>query len=111
MKRTFLSALAVCICSAAFASSNITTRPDDPKAVYVRPPAADADSSDVLQAAIDKAEGSAREGIVFIPAGHYTLTRTIYVWPGVRLMALLQTSGLDGGAKGCATPEVKQVGV
>ena len=45
MKRTFLSALTLCICSAAFASSTITTRPDDPKAVYVNAPAADGDSS------------------------------------------------------------------
>ncbi len=86
MKTTFLSALMLCICPAAFASSTITTRPDDPKAVYLNAPAANADSSDALQAAIDKAEGTAREGIVFIPAGHYTLTRTIYVWPGVRLI-------------------------
>jgi polygalacturonase len=77
MKRTFLSALALCICSAALASSTITTRPDDPKAVYVNAPAVDVDSSDALQAAIDKAESSAREGIVFIPAGHYTRGRSM----------------------------------
>jgi sugar lactone lactonase YvrE len=69
-----------------FAASVITTRPDDPKAVYLDVPASDADSSAALQTAIDKAEGHAREGIVFLPAGRYTLTRTIYIWPGVRLI-------------------------
>jgi sugar lactone lactonase YvrE len=88
MKTTLLCALAFCLCLPAFAASAsvITTRPDDPKAVYLDAPAASADSSAALQAAIDKAEGSAREGIVFVPAGQYTLTRTIYVWPGVRLI-------------------------
>ena len=86
MKVVFLSVLMLCACSGAFAVSTITTRPDDPKAIDLNPPAANVDSSAALQAAIDKAEDSAREGIVFIPTGHYTLTRTIYVWPGVRLI-------------------------
>lgn len=75
-----------CLCSAAFAASVITTRPDDSKAIYFDAPAANADSSAALQAAIDKAAGTGREGIVFVAAGRYTLTRTIYVWPGVRLI-------------------------
>jgi hypothetical protein len=93
MKKTLLSALTFCLCPAVFAASVITTRPGDPGAVYLDAPAAGndgtaagADSSGALQTAIDKAEGPAREGIVFIPAGSYTLTRTIYVWPGVRLI-------------------------
>ena len=75
-----------CICSAAFAASVITTRPDDPKAVYLDASAANADSSAALQADIDKAAGTGREGIVFVAADRYALTRTIYVWPGVRLI-------------------------
>ena len=86
MKKTLLSALMSCLCSAAFAASVITTRPDDSKAIYLDAPAANADSSPALQAAIDKAAGTGREGIVFVPADRYTLTRTIYVWPGVRLI-------------------------
>ena len=39
-----------------------------------------------MQAAIDKASGTGREGIVFVPAGRYTVTRTVYLWPGVRLI-------------------------
>jgi sugar lactone lactonase YvrE len=86
VKKTLLSALIFCLCSAAFAASVITTRPDDPKAIYLDAPAANADSSAALQAAIDKAAGTGREGIVFIPAGRYKLARTIFVWPGVRLI-------------------------
>jgi len=77
--------------SSAFAASVITTRPDDPKAVYLTAEEfaahADgaADDSAALQAAIDKAEGHAHEGIVFVPSGRYRLGRTVYVWPGVRL--------------------------
>lgn len=85
MKRTLLSAFAFCLCPAALATSAIATRPDDPKAIYLDAPAANADSSVALQSAIDKADAG-REGIVFIPEGRYTLTRTIYLWPGVRLI-------------------------
>jgi hypothetical protein len=86
VKKTLLSALMLYLCSAAFAASVITTRPDDSKAIYLNAAAANADSSAELQAAIDKAAGTGREGIVFVPADRYTLTRTIYVWPGVRLI-------------------------
>jgi len=89
VKKISLCALTFCLCPAVFAASVITTRPDDPGAVYLDPPAANndgTDSSAPLQTAIDKAGSSAREGIVFIPAGRYTLTRTIYLWPGVRLI-------------------------
>ena len=79
--------------SPACASSSVfTTRLDDPKAVYLD--AAEfaahadgtADDSAAIQAAIDKAGGHAREGIVFVPAGRYRLTRTLYMWPGVRVI-------------------------
>lgn len=87
MKRISLSALLFCLCSAAFAASNIVTRPDDPAAIYLNAPVIGADSSAALQAALDKAAvARRREGIVFVPAGRYTLTRTIYIWPGIRLI-------------------------
>ena len=86
MKKTLFCALVFCLSSAAFAASAIITRPDDPKAVYLDAPSAMVDSSTALQTEIDKAEGAGREGIVFIPAGRYTLTRTIYIWPGIRLI-------------------------
>ena len=91
MKKALLCALAFCLCQAAFAASVITTRLDDPKAVYVEPATAGqsgatgADSSAALQAAIDKAVSPFRGGIVFVREGRYAITRTIYLWPGVRL--------------------------
>ncbi len=76
------------VAAAAFAASVISTRLDDPKAVYLAAPeiGSGADDSAALQAAIDKAENNVREGIVFVPAGQYRLTRTVYVWPGVRII-------------------------
>ncbi|HEX4751122.1 MAG TPA: glycosyl hydrolase family 28-related protein [Bryobacteraceae bacterium] len=69
----------------SYAASVITTRLDDPRAVYVTPPStANSDSTAALQAAIDHSEHS-REGIVFVPSGRYLLTHTIFIWPGVRV--------------------------
>ena len=86
MKKILLYAFAFCFCSEVFAASVISTRLDDPKAIYVEAPASIEDGSAVLQAAINSAVAKEREGIVFISAGRYTLTRTIYVWPGVRII-------------------------
>jgi len=86
MTNAVLAVVTLCLCPAVFAASVITTRLEDPKAVYVDAPATTGDSSAALQAAIDKASGTGREGIVFVPAGSYILTRTVYLWPGVRLI-------------------------
>lgn len=73
------------------AASALTIRLDDPEAVYLAPPSFDvhgdgaADDSTAIQAAIDQAARSLWEGIVFVPSGRYRLTRTIYVWAGVRI--------------------------
>jgi hypothetical protein len=88
----FLAMVATGVASPIFAASVFTTRLDDPRAVYLTAQEfgaqADgkADDSAAIQAAIDKAEGSGHEGIVFVPAGRYRLTRTIYIWPGVRVI-------------------------
>ncbi len=71
--------------------SALTARLDDPAAVYLEAPDFDvhgdgaADDSAAIQAAIDKAASSLWEGIVFVPSGRYRLTRTLYVWAGVRV--------------------------
>jgi len=91
MKRVLLSALTFCFCSAAFATSVITTQLNDPKAVYLDLPAPGADSSAALQAAIDRAANTAREGIIFVRSGRHSLTRTIYFWPGVRVIGYGET--------------------
>lgn len=74
------------------AQSLYTTRLEDPQAIYLgsaRFPidaGGSADDSAVIQAAIDAAEAEHVEGIVFVPEGRYRITRTIYVWPGVRII-------------------------
>ncbi len=76
----------------AFASSYYPLRLDDAKAVYLTPDNfavhgdGVADDSDALQQAIDKVQETTNQGILFVPAGRYRLTKTIYVWPGIRLI-------------------------
>lgn len=83
--------LLVLLPAAALAASGVSyypLRPDDPKAVYLDPSGAssEADHSGLLQAAIDRVQQASGEGILFVPEGRYRLTRTIYVWPGIRLI-------------------------
>src|SRR5580658_2469969 len=92
MKMCLPCAVLLGVSSFASASSVFTTRLDDPKAVYLTAQEFGAhgdgigDDTAAIQAAIDRAEGGVREGIVFVPSGRYRLTRTIYLWPGVRLI-------------------------
>jgi sugar lactone lactonase YvrE len=91
LKKSLLIAMLLGASLDAWAASVILTRLDDSKAVYLTAQEfgahADgkADDSAAIQAAIDKAEHNVQEGIVFIPSGRYRLTRTVYVWPGVRV--------------------------
>jgi sugar lactone lactonase YvrE len=77
--------------ASARAASIYTTRPEDPRAVYLTPDtfsvAADgmADDSAALQEAIDQVAAGNQPGVLFIPEGSYRLGRTVFVWPGVRL--------------------------
>lgn len=89
----FAAALAAIAAPAAAAqmqagTSAYTTRLDDPRAIYLSAAKGDgvADDSAAIQAAIDKASQDRGEGIVFIPQGRYRITRTIYVWPAVRVI-------------------------
>jgi len=93
MKKGLLFAILLCAsASAALAASVFTTRLDDPRAVYLtaREFGAEADGkaddSVAIQSALDKAANGGHEGIVFVPSGRYRLTRTVYVWPGVRVI-------------------------
>src|SRR5579872_3629438 len=92
MKRNLLIFLAgLCVPLPVFASSVFATRLDDSQAVYLTSQEfsvhADgtADDSAAIQAAIDKAAIHGREGIVFVPSGRYRMTRTVYLWPGIRV--------------------------
>jgi len=74
------------------AASFYTTRPDDPRAVYLTTEAFGArgdgvaDDSEAVQRAIDKVQETTGQGVVLIPEGRYRITRTIHVWPGVRVI-------------------------
>lgn len=81
------------IATSAFASSSYyTNRLDDAKAIYLDTGGFGAhgdgktDDTDALQSAINKVQETTNQGIVFIPTGRYRLTRTLYVWPGIRLI-------------------------
>jgi sugar lactone lactonase YvrE len=77
----FLSSVVV-----ASAASFYPTRLEDSKAVYVAPPDGARDDTAAIQAAIDKVQETTGWGIAFVPSGRYRITRTIYVWPGIRVI-------------------------
>lgn len=71
-------------------SSYYTVRPVDPKAVHLEALGAkgdgQTDDSAAIQRAIDRVQETVGQGLVFVPAGRYRITRTIYVWPSIRLI-------------------------
>lgn len=85
---TLLAALSL----AGKAGSVYTQRPDDPEAVYFTaanyPITADGktDVSDALQKAVNDVKETYNFGIVFIPEGRYTISKTVYVPNSVRLI-------------------------
>ena len=78
------------------AESYYPLRPEDAKAIYLTPDGFSVhgdgvtDDSAAMQAAIDRAAEHG-EGIVFVPSGRYRVTRTIYVWPAVRVIGYGKT--------------------
>jgi sugar lactone lactonase YvrE len=95
-RSTLLGALtlAVTLAVPAWPASYYTLRLDDPKAVYLTrenfPVHGDgiADDTDVLQQAVNKVQETTGQGIVFVPEGRYRISKTIYVWPGIRLIGV-----------------------
>ncbi|MDR0700338.1 MAG: SMP-30/gluconolactonase/LRE family protein [Tannerella sp.] len=73
-------------------ASVYTGKPEDSLAVYFTPEEFDIkndgsqDISEALQSAIDKVQETVRYGVVFIPEGTYRISKTIYVWKGIRLI-------------------------
>src|SRR6202165_4109133 len=74
------------------ASSYYPSRPDDAKAVYLTRGQfsvrgdGDADDTNSIQQAINRVQETQGQGIVFVPSGRYRLTKTIYIWPGIRVI-------------------------
>lgn len=77
---------------ASQAASFYPVRLDDSEAVYLTrdrfPVSGDGktDDSQAIQSAIDKVQEATGEGILFVPEGRYRVTRTIFVWPGIRVI-------------------------
>lgn len=92
LKTALVPAMLLAMAASLPAQSVYPVRLDDPEAIYLGssrfPVHGDGvgDDSAVLQAAIDAVETEHVQGIVFIPEGRYRITRTIYVWPGVRII-------------------------
>jgi sugar lactone lactonase YvrE len=94
MRQLLITALALLAGTTASASgpSYYPSRLQDSKAVYLDSDEfsargdGQADDTDALQSAINKVQHDRNQGIVFVPAGRYRLSRTIYVWPGIRLI-------------------------
>ncbi len=90
-KYTHLALSFLCLGLPIWAASYYPVRLDDAKATYLTPDKfpvhADGvtDDSEAIQAAIDRA-GEHGEGILFVPSGRYKITRTIYIWPAVRVI-------------------------
>ncbi|PXA96574.1 gluconolaconase [Nostoc sp. 3335mG] len=85
----FVLTLLLCPLPAAAASTSVyLTRPEDPRAIVVKG-AGDGrtDDSAALQQAIDAAATTSggKGGVVFLPAGRYRISRTIFVRSAVRI--------------------------
>lgn len=90
--RHWLLVLLIAASLSALGQSIYTTRPNDPHAVYLGRgrfgAVADgrADDTAAIQAAINRVQETTGAGIVFIGPGRYRITRTIYLWSGIRLI-------------------------
>jgi len=89
--RWIAAAALVLLYSHAWAAAVITTKLDDPHAVYLAPGAFGsvgdgvADDSAALQAAMTRRR-TTHTRASYLWLGKYRVTRTIYVWPGVRVI-------------------------
>ncbi|MBO9707317.1 MAG: SMP-30/gluconolactonase/LRE family protein [Caulobacter sp.] len=89
-------ALGTAVTGPAWASVSVfATAPDDPAAVVVRAKGdGRADDGPAIQAAIDAAAAKGGGGLVFLPSGRYRITRTLFLWPGVRVFGVGATRPL-----------------
>ena len=92
MRKILLAAAIFSSVVPLLASSYYSARLDDPKAIYLTQENfavkgdGIADDSAVLQQAINQIQERTNQGILFVPPGRYRLSRTVYIWPGIRLI-------------------------
>jgi hypothetical protein len=99
MKKSLLTIAMILLTAVALraSSSYYTDRLDDAKAIYLTPVQFHvhgdgvSDDSDAIQQAINTVQDTTNQGILFIPSGRYRVTKTIYIWPGVRLIGYGKT--------------------
>jgi len=73
-------------------TSAFESAPKDPRAVTVTGKGdGRADDTDAIQQAIDKAAEHGGGGVVFLPSGRYRITRSVLVWPAVRIFGIGKT--------------------
>jgi Pectate lyase superfamily protein/SMP-30/Gluconolactonase/LRE-like region len=100
MKPLFCLFAFFCFCGTLSANSYYTVRPEDPRAVYLTPESFSvhgdgiADDSEALQNAINRIQEAHFQGILFVPSGRYLISKTIYIWPGIRVIGYGQTRPL-----------------
>jgi Pectate lyase superfamily protein/SMP-30/Gluconolactonase/LRE-like region len=76
----------------AATTSAFESTPADPRAVTVKAKGdGRADDTDAIQHALDQAADSPGGGIAFLPSGRYRISRTLLVWPAVRLIGTGRT--------------------
>jgi hypothetical protein len=84
-----VAALMLAAGPALAASSAFKSAPPDPRAVTVKGKGdGRADDTDAIQGAVDQAAESGGGGLVFLPSGRYRISRTILVWPAVRIFGV-----------------------
>lgn len=89
----FVAALLIAGTPATAATTSAFEKtPPDPRAVFVQGKGdGRADDTDAIQQAIDKAADTPGGGLVFLPSGRYRITRTLLVWPAVRVIGVGRT--------------------
>jgi hypothetical protein len=82
-------AAALGVSGGAQAASVFASAPPDPAAVTVRAVGdGRADDTAALQAALDQARHDGAGGLVFLPSGRYRISRSLILWPAVRLIGV-----------------------
>jgi len=79
--------------SPTFAATSIyESPPPEPRAATVQGKGdGRADDTDVIQRALDQVAEAPGGGVVFLPSGRYRISRTLLVWPAVRLLGTGRT--------------------